>query len=97
MFHKKNCLEATQLESKRKPSRKNIDLKNPKEDHKEFIKNNKLIVKTQQGFKSEKYNAFTKKMIALRSNDDKRIQSIDSLETYAYGTSKDLVSEKRRD
>ena len=52
MFHKKNCLEATQLESKRKPSRKNIDLKNPKEDHKEFIKNNKLIVKTQQRFKS---------------------------------------------
>ena len=34
------------------------------------------------------------KKIALSSNDDKRIQSIDSIETYAYGTSKDLVSEK---
>ena len=32
--------------------------------------------------------------IALSSNDDKRIQSIDSIETYAYATSKDLVSEK---
>ena len=29
-----------------------------------------------------------------RSNDDKRMQSIDSIETYAYGTSKDLVNEK---
>ena len=27
-------------------------------------------------------------------NDDKRMESIDSIETYAYGTSKNLVSEK---
>ena len=32
--------------------------------------------------------------IALSSNDDKRIQSIDLIETYAYVTSKDPVSEK---
>ena len=32
--------------------------------------------------------------IALSSNDDKRMQSIDSIETYAYGTSKDLVTQK---
>ena len=32
----------------------------------------------------------------ISSNDGKRIQSIDSLETYAYGTSKDLVSKKRK-
>ena len=30
----------------------------------------------------------------LSSNDDKRMQAIDSIETYAYVTSKDLVSEK---
>ena len=35
-------------------------------------------------------------MIALTSNDDKRMQSIDLIETYAYGTSKDLVSEKKK-
>ena len=35
------------------------------------------------------------KKIALSSNDDKRMQSTDSIETYAYGTSKDLVSEKK--
>ena len=33
-----------------------------------------------------------KKLIS--SNDDKRMQSIDSIETYAYGTNKDLVSAK---
>ena len=40
--------------------------------------------------KSERYNVFTKEInkIALSSNDDKRIQTIDLLETYAYGTSK---------
>ena len=30
----------------------------------------------------------------LSSNDDKRMQSIESIETYEYGTSKDIVSEK---
>ena len=32
----------------------------------------------------------------LSSKDDKTMQSTDSRETYAYGTSKDLVSEKKR-
>ena len=30
----------------------------------------------------------------LSWNDDKRMESIDSIETYAYGTSTNLVSEK---
>ena len=33
--------------------------------------------------------------IALSSNEAKRMQPIDSIETYAYGTIKDLVSKKR--
>ena len=42
------------------------------------------------------HNVFTEEVnkITLSANDDKRIQSIDSTETYAYRTSKDLVSEK---
>ena len=32
--------------------------------------------------------------IGLRRNDDKIMQSIDSIETYTYGTKKYLVSEK---
>ena len=72
-------------------------LDNLKKDHKEFIKNNKLISKTQQRFKSGKH-VFTEKInkIVLNSNDDKRIQSIHSIETYAHGTSKDLISEKKQ-
>ena len=65
-----------------------------KENHEQFIRNNKSILTTQQRFKSERHNVFTEAInkIALSSNDGKRMQSIDSIETYAYGTSKDLVS-----
>ena len=61
------------------------------ESPKEFITNNKLILKTQQRFKSERQNVFTEEInkIALSSDDDKRMQSIDSIETYAYGMNKD--------
>ena len=57
---------------------------------------NRLILKTQQRFKSERHNVFTEEInkIALSSNDDKRMQSIDSIETYAYGINKDLVYKK---
>ena len=55
-------------------------------------------MKIQQKFKSERHNAFTEeiKKIALSSNDDKTMQSIDSIETYAYGMSKDLVRQKKQ-
>ena len=51
----------------------------------------------QQRFKIERHNVFTEEInkIALSSNDDKRMQSIDSIETYAYGTSKNLVSDNK--
>ena len=44
------------------------------------------------------HNVCTEKVakIAVSANNDKSIQSIDSIETYAYGTSKDLVIEKER-
>ena len=35
-------------------------------------------------------------LIALSSNDDKRIQSIESTETYVYGTSKNLICKKEK-
>ena len=42
------------------------------------------------------HNAFTEEIIkiALSSSDDKTIQSIDSIETYAYRTRKDLIRKK---
>ena len=90
----KNCLDATQIENKINYLEKNkiyID------SIKEFIKNNKLILKIQRRFKSERHTVSTEEInkIALSSNDDKRIQSIESIETYAYGTSKDLGSDKK--
>ena len=66
-----------------------------KENQKEFIKNNKSIL-TQQMFKNERHNVFTEEInkIALSSSDDNKMKSIDSIETYVYPTSKDLVSDK---
>ena len=62
------------------------------------MKKNKLISKAQKKIKKERHNVFTEDInkIDLKSNDDKRIQSIDSIETYAYGTSKDLICKKEK-
>ena len=48
--------------------------------------------------KSNKHNVFTEeiKKSALSSNDDKKIQSIDAIETYEYGMSKDLMQKKEK-
>ena len=89
----KSCLGALQLEDKINYLEKNkIDI----DSIKEFIKTNKSILEIQQRFKSERHNVFSEEInkIALNSNDDKRMQPIDLIETYAYGTSKDLVSNK---
>ena len=72
-----------------------IDAHSLQKDHNKFIKK-KSILKTQQRFKNSERNFFTEEINMISSNDGKRIQSIDSLETYAYGTSKDLVSKKRK-
>ena len=93
----KTCLEATQLDNKIKYLEKNkINIDSLKKNHKEFIRNNKSTLKTQQRLKSERCNVFTKETnkIALSSSNGKRMQSINLIETWTYGTSKDLVSEK---
>ena len=55
-------------------------------------------MKIQQRFKGESHNVFTEEVNTrvLTSNDDKIMQSIDSIEKYLYGTSKDVVSEKEK-
>ena len=77
-----HCLEKVQF--------KIVD--SPWENNKKFIKNNKLISKSQQNSKTEKYNVLTEEVnkIALSANDHQRIQSIDSIEAYAYETSKKI-------
>ena len=61
-----------------------------KKGNKEFIKTNKLILKAEQRFRSEKHNVFTEEInkIALSLYDDKRMQSTDLIETYVYETKK---------
>ena len=60
---------------------------------KKFIKDNKLTLKTEQRFTNEKHNVFAEEIhkITLSSNDDEKIESIDSIKTNPYGMSKDLV------
>ena len=47
------------------------------------------MLKSQQRFKNEAHNMYTEEinMIALRSNDDKRLQTFDRITSYPYGTS----------
>ena len=95
----KDCLETAQIERKINYLRKKrIGVDSLKEYQKEFVKNDKLIFETKQRFKSEKQNVFTEEInkIALSSNDDKRLGSIDSIERYAYATSKDLICKKSK-
>lgn len=54
------------------------------------MKNSELILKSRQRFRSQRHNAFAEEVekIALSANDGKRMHSTDSIEIYAYGTSK---------
>ena len=59
-------------------------------------KYNKLFRKEK--FKSERHNVFIEEInkIALSLNDDKRIQSMDSIETYSHGMSKNIICQKEK-
>ena len=58
-------------------------------DYKDCLLNNEIILKSQQRFKNERHDAYTEEInkIALRSNDDKRLQTFDRITSYPYGTS----------
>ena len=58
-------------------------------DYKSCLLNNKIILKSQQRFKSEAHNVYTERInkIALSSNDDKRLQTFDRITLYPYDTS----------
>ena len=78
----KNCLEVNQLKKEINYQEKNkLAINSLLENHKEFIKNNRLILKSQQKFRSEKYNVFTEEVnkIPLSAKDDKRTQLVNSV------------------
>ena len=58
------------------------------ENYKDCLFNDKIILKSQQRFKSYHNNVYTEEInkIALSSNDDKRLQTSDRSQTYPYGT-----------
>ena len=70
----RTCLEAAKFENKIKYLEKNkIDISSLKKDNEEFIKSNKLILKTQQRFKSGRHNVYVEEVnkVDLSSNNDK--------------------------
>ena len=58
------------------------------ENYTDCLFNDKIILKSQQRFKSDYHNLYTEQInkIALSSNDDKRLETIDKVTTYSYGT-----------
>ena len=72
-----------------------VDVVSLQENHEEFIRNNKLILKSEEKFRSKK-NVFIEEVnkIALSPNNDKRIQSIDLVETYASKTNEEIIYKK---
>ena len=57
-------------------------------NYKDCLLNDKVVLKPQQRFKSEKHDVYTENVnkIALSSNDDKRLSTFDKITTYPYGT-----------
>ena len=69
-----------------------IETDSLRENHRELIKNNRILLRSQQRFRSKKHNIFTEEVnkIALSVVDNERIQPINSIGTYACGTSKGI-------
>ena len=57
-------------------------------NYKVCLFNNKIILKLYQRFKCDHHNVYTEQInkIALSSNDDKRLQTFDKINTYLNGT-----------
>ena len=68
---KKKKIQKSVIKRKIKFEHQNIEI-----NHKQFIRNNKSILKAQQKFKSERHNFFTEEInkIALSSNEYQRMQ-----------------------
>ena len=65
------------------------------ENYADCLFNNKIILKSQQRFKSDHHEVYTEEVnkIVLNSNDDKRLQTFDRVTTYPYGTNAFKVCE----
>ena len=57
-------------------------------NYEDCLLNNKIILKSQQRFKSDYHNVYTERInkVALSINDDKKWQTFDKITNYPYGT-----------
>ena len=65
------------------------------DNYKGWLYNGEVILKSQQRFKSDHHKVYAEEVnkIARSSNDDKRLQTLDKIETYPYGTNAFKVCE----
>ena len=65
------------------------------ENYKDSLFNDKIILKSQQRFKSDHHRVYTEEVnkIVLSSNDDKRLQTFDGITTLPYGSNNFKVCE----
>ena len=65
------------------------------ENYKDCLLNDKILLKSQQSFKSNYREVYTGEInkIALSSNEDKRLQTSDGIKTYPYGANAFKVCE----
>ena len=61
--------------------------------YKDRLIKNKVILESQQRFKSEAHNIYSERInkIVLSSNDDKKLQTFDGITAYPYGTNTFIV------
>ena len=61
-----------------KPFGEKTEIDSNKKNHKVLLKNTKLILGTQERFKSESHNVFTEEInkVALSTNDDKKCSQL---------------------
>ena len=64
-------------------------------DYKDCLLSDNVVLKSQQRFKSERHDVYTKNVtkIALSNNDNKRLLTFDKITTYPYGYKEKHVKE----
>ena len=64
-------------------------------NYKDCLFNDEIILKSQQRFKSDHHDVYTEQInkIALKGDDDKRLQTFDKITTYPFGTNSFKVCE----
>ena len=83
-----NLIDDDSEKKKAKGTKKCVIKRNIKfKDYKDCLFNNKIILKSQQRFKSDHHNVYTIEInkIALSSNGDKKLQTLDRVTACSYG------------